>query len=66
MFNRQELVDLSKDTAESRLCVRIAGLSLVPGPITTQRVTINDKTPGGSDSIKELINKGFRVESLKD
>ncbi|MEK7133250.1 MAG: hypothetical protein AAB771_01010 [Patescibacteria group bacterium] len=67
-FYRQELVNLTKDTEESRLCVKIAGLSLVQtGPLKIgRRIKISDETQEGRDLIKRLIKEGFRVESIKD
>lgn len=68
MFYRQELVDLDKDTKESRLCVKIAGLSLVqtgPPKVEVVRIKINDETQEGKDLIKKRIKEGFRVESIK-
>lgn len=66
MFYRKELVDFSKDTEETRLCVKIAGESLVGGPFRQTRIVVKDDTKKGRDSIKKLIQMGFRVESIKD
>ncbi len=67
MYYKQELIDLSKDTPESCLAVKIAGLSLVPsGKIEFVRVKISDLSQEGRDLIKEYLKKGWRVKSIKD
>lgn len=67
MFYRQELVDLSKDTEETRICVEIAGLSLVQtGPSRVTEIKISDETQEEKNQIKKLIKEGFRVKSIED
>lgn len=65
MLYRRELVDLSKDSEETRLCVKIAGLSLMPGPYKIHTVKVDDSTEEGREEIKKLIERGYEVESIK-
>lgn len=64
-FYRQELCDLN-DPVEGEICLRIAGLSLVPCPNVMHKVTVSDKTQEGRDKIVKLIKDGYRVVSIKD
>ena len=65
MIYRRELCDLS-DPIEGEICLRIAGLSLVPGPTVLHKITINDETQEGRNKITQLIKDGYRVLSIKD
>ncbi len=62
---RRELCDLN-DPVEGEICLRIAGLSLVPGPTVIHKVTVSDETQEGRDKIIKLIKDGYRVVSIKD
>lgn len=53
MFYRQELVDLSKDTEETRICVDIAGACLVPGPPVLVKAKQGDETLKTGDLTKD-------------
>jgi hypothetical protein len=66
MYYRQELVDLTKDTEETQIMVDIAGFSLVPGgDVFFRRVIVDDSTEEGKKTLKDLLSKGYYVESVK-
>ena len=64
-FYRRELVDLTKDSEETCICVNIAGLSLVKGPYKFYRVKVDDSTEEGKQKLKDLLRRGYIVESIK-
>ena len=53
-----ELCNL-KDPEEGDLLVKVAGMSLVPGPIETLEIKVNDETEEGRKIIADLQKKGF-------
>ena len=66
MLYRRELVDLSKDTKEARLCVEIAGHSLVPsGPPKLFIYKVDDSTKEGRERLKRFLERGAKVQSVK-
>jgi len=65
MIYRRELVDLSKDSEETRMCMEIVALSLVPGPPVQHIVKISDETQEGRNLIIEFLKKGYKVLSIE-
>lgn len=65
MLYRQELCDLD-NPEEGEICLKIAGLSLVPGLTTAHKVIISDETQEGRNEIIRLLKSGYRVLSIKD
>jgi hypothetical protein len=66
MFYMQELVDLTKDSKEARICVDIAGYSLVPSNFVIHKVVVDDSTEKGKELLKMYLSKGYWIVSKKD
>ena len=60
---RRELCNLN-NSVEGDILLRIAGLSLVPGPPIIKK--ISDETQEGRDEIAKLIKEGYQVIFIKD
>lgn len=65
MLYRQELCDLD-NPQEGEICLKIAGLSLVPEPAIAHKIKISDETQEGRNEIIRLLKKGYYVLSIKD
>lgn len=63
MLYRQELVNLEKDIEDARILMEVAGLSFI-GPSGVYRVRVNDSTEEGRKMLENLLERGYKIESI--
>jgi hypothetical protein len=64
MLYRRELCDLN-DPIEGPICLRIAGLSLVPEPGETHKITVSDETQQSRNRITNTASERYNVSPTK-